>query len=184
MSAELQLALVRNRRARRYIARVLPGGVLRVTVPRAGTAEGAMQFVSRIGPWVQRQRARLAEALPPPGWPTWTPALWAEARAVLEARTRELAHTHGIDVHRVTVRRQRTRWGSCSRRGTISLNGRLAHAPDVVRDYVILHELMHRREHNHSARFWAHLDAVCPRRAEAEAWLRRHAPHLAREGRP
>ncbi|HMP76022.1 MAG TPA: M48 family metallopeptidase [Kiritimatiellia bacterium] len=182
IAAPLSVQLVPNRRARRYIARVLPGDVLRITIPRTGTRDGAMAFAGRIVEWAERQRARHAALIPPPEWPAWTSGEWARAHHVLTTRLHELAAMHGLEVRRVTIRRQRSRWGSCSRRGTISLNARLAHTPDYVRDYVILHELMHLREMNHSQRFWAHVDAVCPRRAEAEAWLRRHAVHLTREG--
>jgi predicted metal-dependent hydrolase len=83
-----------------------------------------------------------------------------------------LADRHGITVTRVSVRNQQSRWGSCSRRGTISLNWRLVQTPPFVREYVLVHELMHRRELNHSARFWRHVAAACPRYVEARRWLR------------
>ena len=79
---------------------------------------------------------------------------------------------HGIEVHRISIRNQRSRWGSCSRRGSISLNWRLVLVPDFVREYVMLHELMHRRELNHSPRFWGLVAALCPRLVEARHWLR------------
>jgi hypothetical protein len=94
------------------------------------------------------------------------------AESELPPRTLELAREHGIAVARVTVRAQRTRWGSCSARGTISLNWRLIHAPVFVRDYLIIHELMHRREMNHSPRYWKHVAAACPGYRDAEAWLK------------
>ena len=88
----------------------------------------------------------------------------------LPGRVHELAALHGCAVLRVSVRNQRTRWGSCSRKGAVSLNWRLAQVPDPVRDYIILHELMHLREMNHSIRYWAHVAAVCPNYHESEAW--------------
>lgn len=94
------------------------------------------------------------------------------ARIELPARTWELAAETGADVRVVTVRNQRSRWGSCSAGGTISLNWRLIQAPESVRDYIIYHELMHLREMNHSARFWARVEAVCPAWREAERWLK------------
>jgi len=106
------------------------------------------------------------------------PALEAQlqrrARIELPARAWELAAATGTAIKRVTIRSQRSRWGSCSAGGTISLNWRLMQAPDAVRDYLIYHELMHRREMNHSRRFWAHVAAVCPGWREAERWLKRH----------
>ena len=97
------------------------------------------------------------------------------ATGELQARTLELSRWHGIAIARVSVRNQRSRWGSCSPRGTISLNWRLIQTPDFVRDYIILHELAHRREMNHSRRFWREVERLCPNYREAERWLRQHA---------
>jgi len=99
---------------------------------------------------------------------------WLRARAVatLPDELLALAARHDIAVTRVSIRNQASRWGSCSRRGTISLNWRLVQTPPFVRDYVLLHELMHRRELNHSARFWRHVAAVCPQYVDARRWLR------------
>jgi predicted metal-dependent hydrolase len=100
--------------------------------------------------------------------------LWNLARRELPVRTLALAAQHQLVVHRVTVRNQRSRWGSSSRRGTISLNWRLIQTPEFVRDYIIWHELMHLREHNHSARFWQQVAQVCPDYERAERWLKQH----------
>jgi len=97
----------------------------------------------------------------------------------LPARVTELAALHQLSVKRVTVRSQRSRWGSCSRRGTLSLNWRIIQAGPFVRDYLILHELMHLREMNHSKRFWREVERVCPGYAEAERWLKQHSGLLA-----
>ena len=100
------------------------------------------------------------------------------ARAELPERTRQLAALHQIEIARVAGRNQASRWGSCSSSGVISLNWRLIQAPDWVRDYLIIHELMQRREMNHSIRFWRQVAAACPRWREAESWLDRHAVEL------
>ena len=96
----------------------------------------------------------------------------------LPARVLELAARHQLTVRRITIRNQRSRWGSCSRRGTISLNWRLVQAPVFVRDYLVLHELAHLREMNHSPRFWREVARLCPNFAEAERWLKEHAELL------
>ena len=93
----------------------------------------------------------------------------------LPLRVMEFAARHRLTVRRVTVRNQRSRWGSCSRRGTISLNWRLIQTPPFVCDYIILHELMHLREMNHSSRFWHQVEIVCPDYRTAEQWLRQHS---------
>ncbi|NQU11224.1 M48 family metallopeptidase [bacterium] len=100
--------------------------------------------------------------------------LWALARRELPARAVELAAQHELAMARVTIRNQRTKWGSCSPRRTISLNWRLIQAPPVVRDYIIVHELMHLREMNHSRKFWTLVRQACPACQQAEAWLKRH----------
>jgi hypothetical protein len=94
------------------------------------------------------------------------------AQYELPARVLELASLHGIEVTRVSIRNQKSRWGSCSRRGTISLNWRLIQAPEFVRDYIILHELAHRRQMNHSDKFWHEVERLCPDYLTAERWLK------------
>ena len=100
------------------------------------------------------------------------------AKIELPARTWELAAEKGADVKQVTVRNQRSRWGSCSAGGTVSLNWRLVQAPESVRDYIICHELAHLRQMNHSDRFWAQVEAYFPAWREAEHWLKRHGSLL------
>lgn len=88
------------------------------------------------------------------------------------------AARHQLIVHRVSVRNQKSRWGSCSRRGTISLNWRLIQTPGFVQDYILLHELMHLRQMNHSPRYWREVAQVCPDYETAEHWLKQHASLL------
>jgi len=104
--------------------------------------------------------------------------LWKLAAAEFPATVLEFAAAHQLAVRRVSVRNQRTRWGSCSRRGTISLNWRLIQTPPFVRDYIILHELMHLRQMNHSARFWQEVSRACPDHEAAERWLKQNASLL------
>jgi predicted metal-dependent hydrolase len=89
----------------------------------------------------------------------------------LPTRVLELAALHQSPVRRVTVRNQRSRWGSCSRRGTISLNWRLVQTPVCVRDYLVLHELAHLKEMNHSRRFWGEVERLCPASARLSGGL-------------
>ena len=110
--------------------------------------------------------------------PTLESAFKSRARIELTARTWELAAETAMGVKKVSIRNQRTRWGSCTQGGVISLNWRLILAPESVSDYVIYHELMHLREMNHSKRFWAAVGKVCPGWQEAEAWLDQHGTYL------
>ena len=90
----------------------------------------------------------------------------------------ERAERLGLRVGAVSVRDQRTRWGSCGRNGRICLNWRLLLMPDWVRDYVLVHELMHLKRLDHSPRFWALVADAHPAHREARAWLREHGPRL------
>jgi predicted metal-dependent hydrolase len=100
------------------------------------------------------------------------------AERELPPRTRELAALRAIAIQRVSVRAQKTRWGSCSARGTISLNWRLIQAPPFVVDYLIIHELMHRRQMNHSARYWKLVADAFPEYLRAEQWLKKSGVEL------
>ncbi len=92
----------------------------------------------------------------------------------LPERLAELARAHGFEPSGAGVRNQKSRWGSCSPGGRISLNWRLIQLPPRVADYVLIHELVHLRHLNHSARFWREVDRLCPWHKEARAFLRRH----------
>ncbi len=105
-------------------------------------------------------------------------AMRTVANTELPARCRDLAHAHGLTVSRVTIRNQRSRWGSCSSRGAIALNWRLVQMPPDVSDYVILHELMHLKQPNHSRQFWREVAAVCGGWRAAEQWLRAHGREI------
>ena len=98
--------------------------------------------------------------------------LRARAKRELPARLLELAAEQRLIVTRVSVRNQRWRWGSCSPDGHICLNWRLVHMPDAVRDYVMIHELMHLKRLDHSPKFWKLVSLACPGYQAARQWLR------------
>jgi predicted metal-dependent hydrolase len=160
---------VRHRWARRYILRLLDDGTLRVTLPRWGSKREALAFVEQSQPWIAKQYEK--RAIEPRRPIVDQSALRVRALSELPPALRALAERHGISVMRVSIRNQRSRWGSCSAHGSITLNWRLILVPDFVREYVMLHELMHRHELNHSRRFWKLVAAVCPRHQEARRWL-------------
>jgi predicted metal-dependent hydrolase len=172
---------IRHSRARRYIIRVQDDGSLRVTIPRWGSRREAAAFVDHERSWIARQRERLhrqraadreeAARLP---WADPDVAREARARAVgeLPARLLTLARELGLVVRKVSVRNQKRRWGSCSPNGHICLNWRLVLMPDAVRDYVLIHELMHLRRMDHSPAFWKLVARACPEYRTHRAFLR------------
>lgn len=88
------------------------------------------------------------------------------------------AREHRVRVAKVAIRDQKTRWGSCSSNRAISLNWRLVMAPEATRDYIVLHELMHLRQMNHSPAFWRLVEAACPDFRKHERWLSEHQESL------
>jgi predicted metal-dependent hydrolase len=182
---------VRHPRARRYVIRVVGDGTVRVTVPRWGSKREAEAFAVRERAWIEKQQRRVeaererrehetrnggsapadSERVDEPTGDQQR-ALRERARRELPQRLLELAAQHRLTVTRVSVRNQRWRWGSCNRNGHICLNWRLVQMPDAVRDYVLLHELMHLKRMDHSPKFWKLVGDVCPDFKAARAWLK------------
>ncbi len=96
------------------------------------------------------------------------------AKAVLEEKCRYFARRMGVDYGRITVREQKTRWGSCSGAGNLSFNWKLALMPEEILDYLVVHELAHRREMNHSQRFWEIVEKEIPDYKKRRDWLRKN----------
>jgi predicted metal-dependent hydrolase len=166
---------VRHRRARRYVLRVDPDGRLRVTIPRGGSRREAEEFAHRHEEWIARQRARLQQDRPSLEHRL---ALREQARRELPPRLLALATQHGLTVARVSIRNQRSRWGSCGRDGHICLNWRLVLMPRSVSDYILIHELIHLRRMDHSLSYWRLVEEACPDYRSARQWLRQHGPSL------
>ena len=133
---------------------------VRVAVPRRESLKNAQAFVeSRMG-WIKRgiseMNARIEKSQTLPKIDR------EDARRILNQRLAELADEHDFEYRKVSIRSQKTRWGSCSSQDNISLNQNLLHLPDELIDYVLLHELTHTRVKNHSPNFWDELETVCP----------------------
>jgi predicted metal-dependent hydrolase len=105
-----------------------------------------------------------------------------EAKRDLETASRQAAQTLGVQIRRVSVRDQTSRWGSCSSTGVLSYSWRLILAPPFVLEYLAAHEVAHLIEMNHSRRFWRHVERICPHMDRAKAWLDAHGADLHRYG--
>lgn len=101
-----------------------------------------------------------------------------QAKAVISKKAAYYAQIMGVTYNRITIRDQKTRWGSCSAKGNLNFNWKLMLAPEKVLDYVVIHELAHRREMNHSSRFYAVLAEVMPEYKEWQKWLRLNGKQL------
>jgi predicted metal-dependent hydrolase len=101
-----------------------------------------------------------------------------QAHYVFAERAAHWNAQFGYNYGRIAIRDQKSRWGSCSRQGNLNFNWRLLLAPLVVLDYIVIHELAHLKEGNHSTRFWALVAEKCPDYRDQRAWLRQHGPEL------
>mgnify|MGYP002860854616 CR=1 FL=1 len=97
-----------------------------------------------------------------------------KAKQVIPQRTACFAERIGVDYGRITLRNQKTRWGSCSAKGNLNFNYMLAAMPPEILDYVVVHELCHRLEMNHSPHFWSEVEKTFPDYREAKKWLKEH----------
>ncbi len=162
---------VKNNRAKRIIISVKPEFV-RVTIPRGQTLKDAQKFVDKKINWIKKHSNNMkvltekSKKLPKINR--------EEARENLEKRLSELAEQHNFRYNRVSIRSQRTRWGSCSSKDNISLNMKLLHLPQQLIDYILLHELVHTKVKNHSKDFWNKLETVVPNARTVDEQLREY----------
>ena len=105
-------------------------------------------------------------------------ALAQKAMAVLPERTAYFAAKIGVSYGGITIRNQKTRWGSCSSIGNLNFNCLLMLTPPEIQDYVVVHELCHRKEMNHSDRFWKEVEKILPDYKERKAWLKEHGGEI------
>ncbi len=147
-------------RARRLSISVKAYRGVRVAVPLRVSFNKALEFVHLKKPWIKKHLAIITRHETECRAPAALPATidMTKARRRLTGRLNRLANAHGFTFNRASIRSQKTRWGSCSRNNNISLNVKLVLLSEDLLDYVILHELVHTRIHDHSKGFWEELD--------------------------
>ena len=150
---------------------ITPEGQVILRCPRKLPVREAEAILESRRDWVEAHLAKL----PRPQGKLTEAELMALARQAAEdlpPRVEKAAAAMGISYGRITVRSQHTRWGSCSAKGNLNFNCLLMLCPEAVRDYVVVHELCHRREMNHSPKFWALVAQYCPDCARHKKWLK------------
>ena len=152
--------LQRSKRAKRLIISVRPYKGVRVAVPLRSSFREAEIFVHAKTDWIARHLDRVKEAELEHASIHIVPIGKRAAREKIIERLQELAEKHGFTYHKVSIRNQKTRWGSCSAKNNISLNMKLVRLSSGLIDYVILHELVHTRVKNHGKAFWTELDGL------------------------
>jgi predicted metal-dependent hydrolase len=158
-----EIVLRKNPGSRRMSIRVHPSKGISVIVPYLVPYMAAEAFFrlnkSRIIAIVQKQKSKYGNVTAPD--PELIEELRARAKAELPGRLKELADRYGFVYNRVTIKHNSTNWGSCSARNNINLNLNLMRLPQVLRDYVLLHELCHLRHHDHGEAFHLLLEHLC-----------------------
>jgi len=169
------VVVVNSRRAKHLSITVKADRTVRLTIPKGVSVSKARQFLLSKTAWIDKHLRRLdvhdseQENIRLPRIDK------AKAGAALIDRLEVLARLHNFKYRKVSIRNQKTRWGSCSSRGNINLNINLARLPAELSDYVILHELLHTRIKNHGIEFWTELDRYIGGSAkELSKKLRKH----------
>jgi predicted metal-dependent hydrolase len=165
-----------SQRARRARIELPPGRGPLLVVPSGTSDRQIRRLLDGWTPWVERHLAERPDAPPLPHLTE------AECRRRVRERAQRIAVTERLEPARFRIAGQRTRWGSCSPSGTVSLNWRLGLAPESVLDYVVVHELCHLVEANHGPRFWALVETRRPRYRDDRRWLHEHGHALLAHG--
>lgn len=178
---EYDIEIIRSNR-KRVSLEIRPDLRILLRAPYEMTPGEIQGFILSRERWLEEHlemaRKRREELDSLPRKPEWTreeiQAFAKEAAEVIPERVRYFAPIVGVDYGRITIRHQKTRWGSCSGRGNLNFNCMLVKTPPEVMDYVVVHELCHRREMNHSPRFWAEVEKVLPEYKKARSWLKKN----------
>lgn len=178
MAAQISYRVIRS--ARRTLAlEITPSGQVLVRCPRRCTQAQIEAFVQSKAAWLETHLAKKAAQ---PKLPPFTNAeihqLAQRALQVIPQRAAFFAPKVGVTYGGITIRNQRTRWGSCSSKKNLNFNCLLMLVPPEVLDYVVVHELCHLKEMNHSPRFWAEVGRVLPDYRVQKQWLKEHGSAL------
>lgn len=171
------------RSSRKTVSAQITKGKLILRVPRRTTKAQIEAFLRAHSQWIETHlassREQMAQAA---ALPKLTPAdiqnLKRQAQEVIPERVAHFAPLVGVSVGRVTIRCQKSRWGSCTSQGNLSFNCLLMLAPPEVLDSVVVHELCHRKEMNHSRRFYDEVLRVLPDYHQRHGWLRENGTML------
>lgn len=172
----MDYTLIRSRR-KTIAIEITPAGQIIVRCPLRKSRKEIDYFVSSKHSWIQKHLARI-----PPPQPSFSDAevqkmvLWA--KDTLPERVAFWAAKAAVTYGRITIRRQHSRWGSCSCKGNLNFNCLLALVPEDVLDYVIVHELCHRKQMNHSPAFWAEVARLLPEYESSRVWLKNEGGRL------
>jgi predicted metal-dependent hydrolase len=163
-------------RARRINITVRRDGTVWVTKPKRVSMREVEGFVEKCGEWIVRTQEKFSR-LPKTSRIEPSRKEYEKykkiARRYIAGRISHFNSLYRVRFSNITIRNQRSRWGSCSRRGTLSFNYRIVFLPEHLADYIVVHELCHLKEMNHSKRFWALVSETIPDHPACRRELRR-----------
>ena len=159
---------------------ITPEGEILVRCPNRMKQGDIQAFVVSHQDWIEKHMPKQESLKEPKFSPQELQTLAEQAMVVLPQRVKLYGAQLGVSYGTITIRCQRTRWGSCSSQGNLNFNCLLMLVPEAVRDYVVVHELCHRKEMNHSQRFWAEVERILPDYRLSRNWLRQHGGALIR----
>ena len=168
----MEYELKRSQRAKALRIAVHPDTSVVVTAPSSFSTRAIERFVAERWGWAERHIERAKRRFVIRIRRGDVPALKKRALELCYGRARHFAKQYDVSFRRITIRAQKSRWGSCSRRGNLSFNYRIAVLPARIADYIIVHELCHLREMNHSKRFWVLVAQACLHHAAVRKELR------------
>lgn len=174
--------LIRSKRKTMGISVKLDGSVI-VRAPLRAPSADIERFVEANRDWIFRQKAKMekvsAEASREKAFTQEEIREMAEkALQIIPPRVEHFARLIGVTYGKITIRNQKSRWGSCSSKGNLNFNCLLVLAPPEVLDSVVVHELCHRKEMNHSPAFYAEVLRVLPDYHKHDQWLKKNGPVL------
>lgn len=158
---------------------IKPDGSVELKVPLQTTNAQIQEVLNQKSDWIQKhlrsvqERQQQLSQIQPLTMDEMR-ALANQAMEVIPQRVADFAPIVGVTYGRITIRNQKSRWGSCSDRGNLNFNCLLMLVPPAALDYVVVHELCHRKEMNHSRRFWAEVEKILPDYKTPKRWLKEH----------
>ncbi len=183
--------VVRSRKRRKSLSlQIKPDGGIVVRAPYFATTEEIRRFVDANRTWIDRNVAKMKKREEELAQNPYGRITEDEIRRLSELAARTIppraalfAAEMGVTYGRITIRNQKTRWGSCSAKGNLNFNCLLMLTPPDVQDYVIVHELCHRKQMNHSRLFWNEVEKVLPDYKERDRWLKENGGQLIARSR-
>lgn len=168
----IEYMIIRSRR-KTMCLQVKENGQVVVRAPLRMPEQQIQQFVQKHETWIQKKQELAREIKEQPVITEQERREGIEAaKQYIPQRVAYFARRMGVTYGRITIREQKTRWGSCSSKGNLNFNWKLMRMPPEALDYVVVHELAHRKEMNHSAQFWAIVEKELPDYRERRKMLR------------